>query len=158
MEDRAFAGVYSKIAMLTPSLCVLGAGSSLLTCLFKSTSVCCRMRMRLCQWNLGIRSWSTVMRIEQPLQKLQSYCCEPDFTEGERAENRGKALNTSDLPMTAEPVGKFVAHCTNPIPVRLVVNTLLHRHSFLQLSKKPRQAGFRLDDDLTRSQQAERKV
>ncbi len=60
--------------------------------------------------------------------------------------------------MTAEPDGKFVAQCTNPRPVRLVVSTLLHRHSFLQFSKKPRQAGFRLDDDLMRSQQAEWKV
>lgn len=177
MEDTAFAGVYTKTAMLTPSLCVLGAGSPLLTCLFMSTSVCCRMRD--CQWNLGIRSWSTVMRIEQLLKKLQSSCCEPDFTQEERAENRGEALKTliteisaavmtalsefideidQNLPITAELVGKFDAHCTRPRPARVVVSTLLHGHSLLQLSKKPRQAGFRLYDDLAKSQQAERKV
>ena len=74
------------------------------------------------------------MRSEQPLKKLQSSCCEPDFTEeGESAENRGEVLKpliteistavsttlsefndkdiqkTLDPPMTAEPKGKFVA-------------------------------------------------
>ena len=56
-------------------------------------NLCCRMRMRLCQWNLDIRSWSILMRSEQPLKKSQSSCCEPDFTEeGESAENRGEVL------------------------------------------------------------------
>jgi len=39
----------------------------------------------------------------------------------------------------------------------LVFSSLIHRHHFLKFSKDFRQAGFRLDDDLTRSQQAERK-
>ena len=34
-------------------------------------------------------------------------------------------------------------------------STLLHKHGFLCLAKELRQAGFRLDDDLARSQQAE---
>ncbi len=41
-------------------------------------------------------------------------------------------------------------------PVRLVFSSLIHRHIFLKFTKDFRQAGFRLDDDLTRSQQAER--
>ena len=123
MEDRAFAGVYSKHAMLTPSLCVLGASRPLLTCLFVSISVCCRMRMRICQWNLDIRSCSTVMRSEQPLQKLQSSCCSQ---KKEREQSWDEALKTlmteisaavmtalsefidkidQNLPITAELVG-----------------------------------------------------
>ncbi len=39
----------------------------------------------------------------------------------------------------------------------MVFSSLIHRHNFLKFSKDFRQAGFRLDDDLTRSQQAERK-
>ncbi|DBB12617.1 TPA: hypothetical protein ACH3X3_005402 [Trebouxia sp. C0006] len=83
------------------------------------------------------------MRIEQLLKKLQSSCCEPDFTQEERAENRGEALKTliteisaavmtalsefideidQNLPITAELVGKFDAHCTRPRPARVVVH------------------------------------
>jgi len=59
--------------------------------------------------------------------------------------------------VAAERIGKFVADRTKPRPVRLVFSSLMHRHYFLKFSKDFRQAGFRLDDDLTRSQQAERK-
>ncbi len=59
--------------------------------------------------------------------------------------------------VAAERIGKFVADRTKPRPVRLVFSSLIHRHNFLKFSKDFRQAGFRLDDDLTRSQQAERK-
>ncbi len=60
-------------------------------------------------------------------------------------------------PVAAERIGKFVADRTNPRPVRLVFSSLIYKHSFLEFSKDFRQAGFRLDDDLTKSQQAERK-
>jgi len=41
--------------------------------------------------------------------------------------------------------------------VKLGFSSLIHKHHFLKFSKDFRQAGFRLDDDLTRSQQAQRK-
>ncbi len=59
--------------------------------------------------------------------------------------------------MNEERIGKFVADRTKPRPVRLVFSSLIYKHSFLEFSKDFRQAGFRLDDDLTKSQQAERK-
>ncbi len=101
--------------------------------------------------------------------------------EGERAKNRFEAMNTLDTelnaavetalnkhgekdmqklfapPLAAERIGKFVADRTKPRPVRLVFSSLIYKHSFLEFSKDFRQAGFRLDDDLTKSQQAERK-
>jgi len=101
--------------------------------------------------------------------------------EGERAKNRFEALKTLNTELhtavetaldkhgekdleklftclvAAERIGKFVADRTKPRPVRLVFSSLIHRHNFLKFSKGFRQAGFRLDDDLTRSQQAERK-
>ncbi|DBA90840.1 TPA: hypothetical protein ACH3X1_004039 [Trebouxia sp. C0004] len=102
--------------------------------------------------------------------------------EGERGKNRFeavKSLNTEfntasetaldkyeerdvqkllgdTCPITAERIGKFSADRTTPRPVRLVFSTLIHRHIFLRFSKDFRQAGLRLDDDLTRSQQIER--
>ena len=60
-------------------------------------------------------------------------------------------------PVAAERIGKFVADRTKPRPVRLVFSSLIYKHSFLEFSKDFRQAGSRLDDDLTKSQQAERK-
>ncbi|DBA87448.1 TPA: hypothetical protein ACH3X1_004487 [Trebouxia sp. C0004] len=45
---------------------------------------------------------------------------------------------------------------TRPRPVQVVFSSLIHRHIFLRFSKDFRQAVFRLDDDLTRSQQTER--
>ncbi len=101
--------------------------------------------------------------------------------EGERAKNRFEVLKTLNTELdtavetaldkygekdleklftcivAAERIGKFVADRTKPRPVRLVFSSLIHRHHFLKFSKDFRQAGFRLDDDLTRSQQAERK-
>ncbi len=62
------------------------------------------------------------------------------------------------LPTTVERIGQFIADRTKPRPVRLVFSTLLQKHGFLRMAKALRQAGFRLDDDLTRSQQAERKT
>ena len=62
------------------------------------------------------------------------------------------------LPTTIERIGQFTADRTKPRPVRLVFSTLLQKHGFLRMAKVLRQAGFRLDDDLTRSQQAERKT
>jgi len=61
------------------------------------------------------------------------------------------------FPVPAEHIGKFVADRTKSRPVQLVVSTLIPRHNFLHFSKDLRQAGFRFDDALTRSQQAERK-
>lgn len=40
------------------------ANRPLLPCLFLSIFVCCRMRMRVCQWNLDTRSWWTFKRSE----------------------------------------------------------------------------------------------
>ncbi len=98
--------------------------------------------------------------------------------EGERAKNRFEAMSTLDTelnaafkialdkhgekemfapPVAAERIGKFVADSNKPRPVRLRFSSLIHKHSFLELSKAFRLAGFRLDDDLTKSQQAERK-
>ena len=57
-------------------------------------------------------------------------------------------------PVHAERIGKFVADRTKPRPVRLVFSCLIHRHIFLSFTKDFRQAGFRLDDDLTRLQPA----
>ena len=62
------------------------------------------------------------------------------------------------LPTTIERIAQFTADRTTPRPVRLVFSTLLQKHGFLRMAKVSRQAGFRLDDDLTRSQQAERKT
>ncbi len=62
------------------------------------------------------------------------------------------------LPTTVERIGQFIADRTKPRPVRLVFSTLLQKHGFLRMAKVLRQAGFRLDDDLTRSQQAEQKT
>ena len=58
--------------------------------------------------------------------------------------------------VAAERIGKFVADSNKPRPVRLVFSSLIYKHSFLELSKAFRLAGFRIDDDLTKSQQAER--
>jgi len=79
--------------------------------------------------------------------------------EGERAKNRFEALNTlntelntavetalnkhaeKDLkklftcPSAAERIGKYVADCTKPRPVRLVFRSLIHGHKFLNISK-----------------------
>ena len=98
--------------------------------------------------------------------------------EEERAKNRFEAMNTLDTelnaafktalnkhgekelfapPVAAERIGKFVADSNNPRPVRLVFRSLIYKHSFLEFSKDFRLAGFRLDDDLTKSQQTERK-
>ena len=98
--------------------------------------------------------------------------------EAERAKNRFEAVKTLDTelnaafntalnkhegkelfanPVAAEQLGKFVAERDKPRPVRLVFSSLIHKHSFLEFSKDIRQAEVRLDDDLTRSQQAERK-
>ena len=98
--------------------------------------------------------------------------------EAERAKNRFEAMKTMDTelnaafntalnkhegkelfanPVAADRLGKFVAERNKPRPVRLMFSSLMHKHSFLGFSKDFRQAGFRLDDDLTRSQQAERK-
>ena len=52
---------------------------------------------------------------------------------------------------------KFIADSNKRRPVRLRFSSLIYMHSFLELSKAFRLAGFRLDDDLTKSQQAERK-
>ncbi|DBA74999.1 TPA: hypothetical protein ACH3X1_010342 [Trebouxia sp. C0004] len=97
--------------------------------------------------------------------------------EGERGKNRVeavKSLNTEfktaaetaldkyeekdvqklfTCPINAERLGKFSADRTKPRPV---FSSLIHRHIFLRFSKDFRQAGFRLDNDLTRSQQTER--
>ena len=102
--------------------------------------------------------------------------------EGEKAKNRFEAIKTvakefdaavevamseytvdeetmkTVLPTTIERIGQFTADRTKPRPVRLVFSTLLQKHGFLRMAKALRQAGFRLDDDLTRSQQAERKT
>ncbi len=101
--------------------------------------------------------------------------------EGEKAKNRFEAINTvakefdaavevamseytvdeeymKTMPTTMERIGQFTADRTKPRPVRLVFSTLLQKHGFLRMAKVLRQAGFRLDDDLTRSQQAERKT
>jgi len=98
--------------------------------------------------------------------------------EAERAKNRFEAMKTMDTelnaafntalnkhegkelfanPVAADRLGKFVAERNKPRPIRLVFSSLMHKHSFLGFSKDFRQAGFRLDDDLTKSQQAERK-
>jgi len=53
------------------------------------------------------------------------------------------------LPTTVERIGQFIADRTKPRPVRLVFSTLLQKHGFLRMAKVLRQAGFRLDDDLT---------
>ena len=45
-----------------------------------------------------------------------------------------------------------VCCCTRPRLVRLVFSSLIHRHIFLKCTADFRQAGFRLDDDLTRAQ------
>ncbi|DBA99472.1 TPA: hypothetical protein ACH3X3_012062 [Trebouxia sp. C0006] len=102
--------------------------------------------------------------------------------EGEKAKNRFEAIKTvakefdaavevamseytvdeetmkTVLPTTIERIGQFTADRTKPRPVRLVFSTLLQKHGFLRMAKVLRQAGFRLDDALTRSQQAERKT
>ena len=104
--------------------------------------------------------------------------------EGEKAKNRLEAIKTAykgfdtavetalntmngeydeealrrRMPTTVERIGQYIADHTKPRPVRLVFNTLLQKHGFLEMAKILRQAGFRLDDDLTRSQQAERKT
>ena len=104
--------------------------------------------------------------------------------EGEKAKNRLEALKTAAegfdtavetalstmngqydeealgrrMPTNVERIGQYIADHTKPRPVRLVFNTLLQKHGFLEMAKILRQAGFRLDDDLTRSQQAERKT
>jgi len=99
--------------------------------------------------------------------------------EGEKAKNNFEALKTVAkefdaavetaldydeesisriLPTTVERIGQFIADHTKPRPVRLVFSNLLQKHGLLHMAKDFRQAGFRLDDDLTRSQQAERKT
>ncbi len=62
------------------------------------------------------------------------------------------------IPTNVERIGQFTADRTKPRPVRLEFSTLLQKQGFLHMAKDLRQAGFRLDDDLTRSQQAERKT
>ncbi len=100
--------------------------------------------------------------------------------EGERAKNRREAFKTAAkgidtavetalseydeesirriIPTTVERVGQSIADRTKPRPVRLVFSSVLQKHAFLRMAKDFRQAGFRLDDGLTRSQQAERKT
>ena len=50
-----------------------------------------------------------------------------------------------------------VVYVHKPRPVRLVFSSLICKHGFLEFSKDFGLAGLRLDDDLTKSQQAERK-
>ncbi len=100
--------------------------------------------------------------------------------EGERAKNRSEAFKNVAkefdtvvetalsgyneesirrvIPTNVERIGQFTADRTKPRPVRLVFSTLLQKHGFLHMAKDLRQAGFRRDDDLTRSQHAERKT
>ena len=98
--------------------------------------------------------------------------------EGNKAKNRFEAIKTVDTELTAafntalskhggkelfafpvvgERIGKFVADSNRPRPVRLVFSSLVCKHGFLEFSKDFRLAGLRLADDLTKSQQAERK-
>ncbi len=75
----------------------------------------------------------------------------------QRLHGEEDECESSEPEGTVERIGKFVADRTKPRPVRLVFSSLIYKHSFLEFSKDFRQAGSRLDDDLTKSQQAERK-
>ncbi len=111
-----------------------------------------------CDWPCSAK-WASSRRGKEALANL--YTLNTEFTAAV-----GTAMNKYDdkdmqkvlqFPVPAEHIGKFVADRTKSRPVQLVVSTLIPRHNFLHFSKDLRQAGFRFDDALTRSQQAERK-
>ena len=62
-------------------------------------------------------------------------------------------------PVADERRGKFAADRTRPQPVRLIFNTPQQKRKVLAYAKelRVRQAGFKVDDDLTRAQQIERR-
>ncbi len=104
----------------------------------------------------------------------------PEEGPGEKARSRSEASNTMaleyynalapaleceekemtetlQLPLHIERIGKVTADRTKPRSLRLVFPTLVKKHTFLRYAKDLRQAGLRVDDDLTRTQQTERR-
>ena len=60
-------------------------------------------------------------------------------------------------PLGVERIGRFVADRNKPRPLRVLFNKPGQKHTILSHAKDLRQAGIRLDDDLTRVQQNERR-
>lgn len=63
----------------------------------------------------------------------------------------------STAPIAIQRIGKVAADRSKPRPIRLVFNTPQQKHTVLSYAKDLRQAGVRVDDDLTRAQQTERR-
>ena len=63
----------------------------------------------------------------------------------------------SIAPAGVERMGKFVADRNKPRPIRVLFNKLGQKHAILSYAKDLRQAGIRVDDDLRRVQQTERR-
>ena len=64
---------------------------------------------------------------------------------------------SADMSMRFSRLGAFSESQTQPRPFLLYFNNVVDKHMFLQYSKELRKRGLRLDDDLTRLQQKERK-
>ena len=58
----------------------------------------------------------------------------------------------SIAPIGIERIGKFVADYNKPRPIWLVFNIPQQKHTILSYAKDLRQAGIRVDDDVTRAQ------
>ena len=63
----------------------------------------------------------------------------------------------SIAPAGVERIGRFVADRNKPRPIRVLFNKTGQKHTILSYAKDLRQAGIRVDDDLTRVQQTERR-
>ena len=55
-----------------------------------------------------------------------------------------------------ERIGRVSVGSEKARPIRITFHTMFHKHAFLAYAKDLRQAGIRVDDDLTRLQQQQR--